>query len=414
MDMIPFGQLQLMSPPSEDESKTPMDKGDIALAGKGVHRFCQLSDAQKRTFITLRAMAASPLMMGGDLPSLDAYSLALITNPDMLGCNQNGVMGELLFERDGVEVWRVFKKGQTHTGWVGVFNRSEKTQGLTVTPEMLGLNPGSSVQVRDVWNKRSFLLSEAQSQLIELEAHDVLFLSFHPAPVAKRPNVLFIAIDDLNDWVGAYGGHPQCKTPHIDTLAENAMIFRHASCPGPVCGPSRSALLSGFMPATTGIYGNSNNMLESKIVQTHATMPEYFSKHGYVTISRGKIFHKHTTQNGFDHGHWAFDVWEQAKGGSQVDPTQLNYRDKGIVNGKQLANAKYTQSGGSGFAFGPLLSEKEDTKDYKTAKWFEQKLQEDYDKPFFMAVGFSKPHLPFYAPQEYFDLYDLETVQVPE
>ena len=232
--------------------------------------------------------------------------------------------------------------------------------------------------------------------------------------VAKQPNVLMIAVDDLNDWVGVYGGHPQCKTPHIDKFAENAMIFRHASCPGPVCGPSRSALLSGFMPATTGIYGNSNNMLESKIVQTHATLPEYFSKHGYVTISRGKIFHKHTTANGFDHGHWAFDIWEQAKGGGTVDPAQLNYRDKGIVNGKKLENPKYTQSGGSGFAFGPLLSEKEETKDYKTAKWFEQKLQESYNKPFFMAVGFSKPHLPFYAPQEFFDLYDLDTVEVPE
>ena len=137
--------------------------------------------------------------------------------------------------------------------------------------------------------------------------------------VTSRPNVLFVAIDDLNDWVGVYGGHTQCKTPHIDRFAESAMVFRNASCPGPVCGPSRSALLSGFMPATTGIYGNSNNMLESKIVQTHATLPEYFSKHGYVTISRGKIFHKHTTRNGLDHGHWAFDVWEQARGSSKVD-----------------------------------------------------------------------------------------------
>ncbi len=229
-----------------------------------------------------------------------------------------------------------------------------------------------------------------------------------------QPNVLLIAIDDLNDWVGAFGGHPQCKTPNIDQLAEKAMVFRNASCPGPVCGPSRSALLSGFMPATTGIYGNSNNMLESEIVQTHATLPEYFSKHGYITISSGKIFHKHTTQNGVDHGHWAFDVWRKETGGGKVDPTQLNFRDKGIVNGKQLKNPKYNQTGGSGFAFGPLLGGNEGTKDYETAKWLEQQLQKDYDKPFFMAVGFSKPHLPFYAPQEYFDLYDLATVQIPE
>ena len=102
-----------------------------------------------------------------------------------------------------------------------------------------------------------------------------------------RPNVLFISVDDLNDWVGVYGGHPQAKPPHIDRFAQQAMVFRNASCPGPVCGPSRSALLSRFMPSTTGLYGNSNNMLDSAIVQKSATLPEYFSKHGYVTISKG-------------------------------------------------------------------------------------------------------------------------------
>lgn len=64
-----------------------------------------------------------------------------------------------------------------------------------------------------------------------------------------QPNILMIAVDDLNDWIGVYGGHPQCQTPHMDRFAEKAMVFRNASCPGPVCGPSRAALLSGFMPA---------------------------------------------------------------------------------------------------------------------------------------------------------------------
>ncbi|TWU56270.1 sulfatase [Rubripirellula reticaptiva] len=236
----------------------------------------------------------------------------------------------------------------------------------------------------------------------------------HQAFSDDAPNVLFIAVDDLNDWVGVYGGHPQCRTPHIDRFAETAMVFRNASCPGPVCGPSRSALLSGFMPATTGLYGNANNMLDSNIVQSHATLPEYFSQNGYRTISRGKIFHAHTTGNGSDQGQWAFDVWQNSKGGGKPDPAQLNFRDQGIVNGKKLVNPKHTESGGSSFAFGPLLGGNEGTKDYETAKWFEGKLKEDFDKPFFMAVGFSKPHLPFYAPQKYFDLYDLDSVKVPE
>lgn len=101
MDMIPFGELQLMSPPSADVSKTVFDKGDIALAGKGVHRVCQLTKPQMETFITMRALAASPLMMGGDLPSLDDFALKLITDREMLACNQNGVMGSLVVDEGG-------------------------------------------------------------------------------------------------------------------------------------------------------------------------------------------------------------------------------------------------------------------------------------------------------------------------
>jgi arylsulfatase A-like enzyme len=229
-----------------------------------------------------------------------------------------------------------------------------------------------------------------------------------------RPNILMIAVDDLNDWVGVFGGNPQMLTPNMDKLAESGIVFRNASCPGPVCGPSRSALLSGFMPATTGIYGNSNNMLGSEIVQTHATMPEYFSKHGYVTISSGKIFHKHITENGNDHGHWAYDIWKQEKGAGGDAPRRdkLYSRKQGIINGKFEPSAE-NKGSGVDFTWGPTVGGKETTKDYMTAKWFEQQLQKDYDKPFFMLAGISKPHLPFYAPQEYFDLYDLDTVEIP-
>jgi len=229
----------------------------------------------------------------------------------------------------------------------------------------------------------------------------------------QKPNIVMIAVDDLNDWVGVYGSHPQIKTPNIDKLAQNSMVFRNASCPGPVSGPSRSALLSGFRPSTTGVYGNAQNMLKSEIVQTHATMPEYFSKNGYVTISSGKIFHKHPTANGEDHGNWAWDIWEQERGSEKPQPEKLYSRAKGIINGKKIENALYTKTGVD-FAFGPTIGGKEETKDYKTAKWFEQKLQEDYDKPFFMAVGISKPHLSFIVPEEYFNLYGLDTLIVPE
>jgi len=229
----------------------------------------------------------------------------------------------------------------------------------------------------------------------------------------KQPNIIMIAVDDLNDWVGVYGGNPQVKTPNIDKLAQSSVVFRNASCPGPVSGPSRSALLSGFMPATTGVYGNGNNMLYSEIVQTHATMPEYFSKNGYITISSGKIFHKHETENGKDHGHWAFDIWEQEKGNATPQADKFYSRGKGIINGKKIDNALYTGPGVD-FAFGPTQERMDETLDYKTAKWFENKLQDKYDKPFFMSVGIAKPHLSFCVPEEFFNMYGLDTIKIQE
>lgn len=248
----------------------------------------------------------------------------------------------------------------------------------------------------------------------------VLFLLFFSlillAQNRQTPNIVMIAIDDLNDWVGALGGNPQVKTPNMDKLAQKSMVFRNASCPGPVCGPSRSALLSGFMPAKTGIYSNSTNMLNSEIVQTHATLPEYFSKNGYLTISSGKIFHVHATSNGMDHGQWAYDIWKNTEGndgGIQEDKMFSCYR--GIINGKKIENPLYqSDEPANDLLFGPCKAKKETIKDYRTAKWFEQKLQENHDKPFFMSVGFSKPHLPFIVPEDFFNMYNTDTLKLPE
>lgn len=173
MDMIPFGQLQLMSPASTDASKTSMDKGDIALAGKGTRRWCQLTRPQMQTFITMRALAASPLMMGGDLPTLDEFSLTLITHPEMLACNQNGVMGSLRYEAKGLETWRADKQGTQNSGWIGIFNRTAEEAPVELTPETLGLGH-TAYRLFDVWGKcqRDF------GQNVRLAPHTVLFLKF--------------------------------------------------------------------------------------------------------------------------------------------------------------------------------------------------------------------------------------------
>jgi arylsulfatase A-like enzyme len=243
-----------------------------------------------------------------------------------------------------------------------------------------------------------------------------LFFSGIPifAQQKKQPNIILIAVDDLNDWVGAMGGNPQMLTPNMDKLAKTSVVFRNTSCAGPVCCPSRSALLSGFMPSKTGAYGNGNNMLNSKLVQENATLPEYFSKNGYITISKGKIFHKHLTENGVDHGQWAFDEWELEDGSSEIIKEKLYSRNEGIINGEALPDAKFKVGGGTEFAWAPTKVGKEETKDYKTATWFADKLKQNYDKPFFMAVGIAKPHLPWFVPQEYFDRYNIDTIKIPE
>jgi len=181
MDMIPFGQLQIMSPKPENltgkETKKEIaerkKKGELSnvelLAGKGWNRWCEFTKDQMYTFITLRALAASPLMMGGDLPTLDDFSLALITNKEMLACNQNGVMGKLIHEKDRIEIWKA-KDKITDKYWIGVFNRNESPVTIKLTSELLKRK--SDAKLYDIWNERGLRFGEEYS----IEANGVLFI----------------------------------------------------------------------------------------------------------------------------------------------------------------------------------------------------------------------------------------------
>ena len=127
------------------------------------------------------------------------------------------------------------------------------------------------------------------------------------AAAPGKPNVLFIAIDDLNDWVGCLGGHPQAITPNVDRFAATyGMVMGKAYCPSTVCCPSRSAILTGKRSASTGVYGNSQNLKNAPKAKDVVTLPEYFGNHGYHTLSAGKIFHKHPVESGLDEGQWAY------------------------------------------------------------------------------------------------------------
>src|SRR5205823_4619678 len=105
---------------------------------------------------------------------------------------------------------------------------------------------------------------------------------------STKPKVLFIAVDDMNNWVGVMGGHPQAKTPNIDRLAKRGMLFTHAYCAAPLCNPSRIALITSLRPSTTGVYGNLHRF--RKFIPNAVTLPQYFRANGYRVVGGGKVF----------------------------------------------------------------------------------------------------------------------------
>lgn len=176
MDMIPFGELQVMNPPAKGGNTPAEDARTVSLAGKGTHRRSALTQAQMLTFITLRALAASPLMVGGHLPTLDAFSLRLLTEREMIACNQNGIMARLMWEKDGIEVWYAPKREDPSRGWAGVFNRTGIEKTARVEPGTLGFAAPRVVRGRDVWNERNFEMKADRPLMLTLPPQGAAFL----------------------------------------------------------------------------------------------------------------------------------------------------------------------------------------------------------------------------------------------
>ncbi len=212
------------------------------------------------------------------------------------------------------------------------------------------------------------------------------------AESAKKPNILFIAIDDLNDWTGFLGGHPQAKTPHMDALAARGVSFSNAQTASPACSPSRNALLLGQHPYTTGLYpfydyhGLYNGPLKNAI-----TLPAHFKKNGFDTYGSGKI--AHGSENSLPPA--SLDEWTGHHFGRKL-PKLIYDLEKG-----------YEESDGEAakMSFCPATNPLADYPDYDTALYGLDILKRPHDKPFFLALGFNKPHLPCVCPQKYFDLY---------
>lgn len=208
----------------------------------------------------------------------------------------------------------------------------------------------------------------------------------------KRPNILLISVDDLNDWIGVLKGHPQALTPNLDRLANEGILFSNAHCQAPVCNPSRASLMTSLYPSTTGLYFLNPDIEQSPIAKKNILMPKRFLNEGYYVTGGGKLFHN-------------------ARG----------------INKKYVPN--YAGNFGN---FGPFPEEKltnfpghplwdwgifpnDDTlmPDYKLATWAEGVLKNEIRKPFWMGIGFYRPHVPQYVPKKWFDLYPLDSIQLP-
>jgi arylsulfatase A-like enzyme len=238
-----------------------------------------------------------------------------------------------------------------------------------------------------------------------------------------RPNVLFIVADDLNHWVGSLQRNPQTKTPNLDRLARLGVNFTHAYCASSICNPSRAALLSGQRTATIGVYSNGH-LPWSDYIDERQCLNAHFRAHGYYTAGAGKIFH---VGGGFKNSQGT--EWDEyvTGFGKDVDAEDDEPRPAGAGKQKQKQKQKRYVNGPEAlkqppragnvkvgeFEIGaPDIADRE-TEDYRIAEWGAKQLAQRRAQPFFLALGFHKPHLPWIVPKKYFDLFPLDSIELP-
>jgi arylsulfatase A-like enzyme len=203
----------------------------------------------------------------------------------------------------------------------------------------------------------------------------------------KKPNVLFVAVDDLNHWVGHLGRNQQTKTPNIDRLAAMGVTFTRAYCAAPVCNPSRAALLSGKRPATTGIYDNKDPY--ARILKPEESLVMQFKKAGYETLGMGKLWHGGL---GWPE-QWTGTGGREGGGGGA----------KGQLQDRSIGPIK----------FGIIDGGDETVPDTRIADYGIAQLGKPHAQPFFLTLGFHKPHMPWNVPRKYFDLHPLDKIELP-
>ena len=215
----------------------------------------------------------------------------------------------------------------------------------------------------------------------------------------SKPNVLFISIDDLNDWIGCMGGHSQSVTPNFDRLAASGQLYTNAHCVAPSCNPSRSGVMLGVSPHRSGIYANNQKMRE--VFPKKTLLSKHFSNNGYWSGGSGKLLHYF-----IDAQSW--DVYFPKKESENPFPNTL-YPEKRPLSLPRGGAWQYMETDWGGLD----ATDKEFGGDYHVTEWVSKQLVKKHDKPFFLACGIYRPHEPWFVPQKYFDKFPLKDIKLP-
>ena len=223
-----------------------------------------------------------------------------------------------------------------------------------------------------------------------------------------KPNVLFIAVDDMNDWIGPLGGLAVAETPNLDKLAQLGITFTNAHTACPACAPSRLAIMTGVLPSRSDVMQNTwydgPQWRKIPVLENIETVEQFFKNRGYKTLAGGKIYHTLAppwlTTNQADPKDWDFYF------PSVYIPIPYQIRAEENV----IRPANFRGKRLEWFTWGPIDIPDQKMADYQVVDWARYELSQKHDRPFYLACGIFRPHMPWEVPRKYFDMYPLEDI----